>query len=120
MDSVYEIYRKSSLGVALEDTLDELVVNGVIDPGTANYIFTQYDIAFAEAMNSESFKGKAHIRGDIDTYRFCDEVWTFDLRNVTVRAENDQYVKADALRVVAVAYKSGAATSKGSATASSN
>ena len=39
--ATYELYRQSSLGVALTDTLDELIMTGDIDPQLAMRIVTQ-------------------------------------------------------------------------------
>ena len=37
----YELYRQSSIGIALTDSLDELIMNGLIDPQLAMLILAQ-------------------------------------------------------------------------------
>jgi hypothetical protein len=37
----YELYRRSSLGIALTDTLDELIQEGHLDPHSAMRILSQ-------------------------------------------------------------------------------
>lgn len=37
----YELYRQSSLGVALTDTLDELIQDGSLDPQSAMRVLAQ-------------------------------------------------------------------------------
>ena len=40
-------------------------------------------------------------QGSLDTYRFCDEVWTFLIKNVTFKMENgSQTVTADKVKIV--------------------
>lgn len=40
-------------------------------------------------------------KGHLDTYRFCDEVWTFLIKDVTFKMENSsQTVTADRIKIV--------------------
>lgn len=40
-------------------------------------------------------------QGSLDTYRFCDEVWTFLIKNVTFKMDNgSQSVQADKIKIV--------------------
>jgi transcription initiation factor TFIIA small subunit len=47
-------------------------------------------------------KGMANgTKGHLDTYRFCDEVWTFLIKDVVFKMENSsQTVQADKVRIV--------------------
>lgn len=41
------------------------------------------------------------VQGSLDTYRFCDEVWTFLIKNVTFKMDNgSQSVQADKVKIV--------------------
>jgi transcription initiation factor TFIIA small subunit len=41
------------------------------------------------------------MKGHLDTYRFCDEVWTFLIKDVTFKMENSsQSVVADKVKIV--------------------
>jgi transcription initiation factor TFIIA small subunit len=45
-------------------------------------------------------------QGSLDTYRFCDEVWTFLIRNVTFKLDNgSQTVQADKVKIVSCSSK---------------
>jgi len=44
------------------------------------------------------------IKGHLDTYRFCDDVWTFLVINPNFRFENESIV-ANKIKVVACAGK---------------
>ncbi len=36
----------------------------------------------------------------MDTYRFCDEVWTFLIKDVNFKLESQQQVHADKVKIV--------------------
>jgi transcription initiation factor TFIIA small subunit len=41
------------------------------------------------------------MKGHLDTYRFCDEVWTFLIKDVTFKMDNQtQPVTAEKIRIV--------------------
>jgi transcription initiation factor TFIIA small subunit len=44
------------------------------------------------------------IQGHLDTYRFCDEVWTFLIKDVTFKMENST-VHADKVKIVSCGTK---------------
>uniref|UniRef100_A0A7N6B9Y6 Transcription initiation factor IIA gamma chain n=1 Tax=Anabas testudineus TaxID=64144 RepID=A0A7N6B9Y6_ANATE len=60
----YQLYRNTTLGNSLQESLDEL------------------------------------IQGSLNTYRFCDNVWTFVLNDVEFREVTD-LVKVDKVKIVA-------------------
>eukprot|EP00842_Homolaphlyctis_polyrhiza_P001989 jgi/Hompol1/2791/HPOL_000383-RA len=98
--SNYELYRRSSLGIALTDTLDELIQDGHIEPQTA----LRFDTSFAEAL-SKQVRSKASMKGHLHTYRFCDDVWTFIVdENPNFRFDNEN-VQANRVKIVACSAK---------------
>lgn len=50
----YELYRGSSLGIALTDTLDELIQDGSLDPPTAMKVLAQVKNKLPKHHQSES------------------------------------------------------------------
>jgi transcription initiation factor TFIIA small subunit len=40
------------------------------------------------------------FQGHLDTYRFCDEVWTFLIKDVTFKLDNQTQVTADKVKIV--------------------
>ncbi|KAI9206869.1 transcription initiation factor IIA, gamma subunit-domain-containing protein [Polychytrium aggregatum] len=84
----YELYRRSTLGIALTDTLDELICNDHLDPQEAMKILTQFDISIAEALH-QRVRVKAQIKGHLQTYRFCDDVWTFIVENSNLKIDDE-------------------------------
>ncbi|EPZ34243.1 transcription initiation factor IIA gamma chain [Rozella allomycis CSF55] len=95
----YEHYRRSVLGVTLTETLDEMVIGEQITPQLANLVLAQFDQSLNEVMN-----GKARMRvtakGQLDTYRFCDDVWTFELERGNFRLD-DTTIEARKVKIVA-------------------
>ncbi|KAJ3282144.1 Transcription initiation factor IIA small chain (TFIIA 13.5 kDa subunit) [Borealophlyctis nickersoniae] len=103
----YELYRRSSIGVALTDTLDELIQEGHVDPQIAMKTLGQFDQVIAEALH-QKVKAKATIKGHLHVYRFCDDVWTFIVENPTFRFDAET-VSAEKVKVVACTVKPPAA-----------
>ncbi|ORX41892.1 hypothetical protein BCR36DRAFT_587692 [Piromyces finnis] len=106
----YELYRRSSVGMALTDTLDEMIQGSLIDPQLAMKILHQFDLSMAEALQ-KNVRCKAGFKGHLDTYRFCDDVWTFVVINPNFRFENESMV-ANKIKVVACAGKRANETEK--------
>ncbi|KAL1877843.1 hypothetical protein VTK73DRAFT_8370 [Phialemonium thermophilum] len=98
--SFYELYRRSSIGMTLTDTLDDLIGEQRIDPQLAMKILSNFDRAIAETL-SDRVRARLTFKGSLDTYRFCDEVWTFLIKNVSFKMENgSQTVTADKVKIV--------------------
>ncbi|RUP44019.1 transcription initiation factor IIA, gamma subunit, helical domain-containing protein, partial [Jimgerdemannia flammicorona] len=95
----YELYRRSSLGMALTDSLDELIQTGHMNPQLAMKVLTQFDKSITEAL-ANRVRSRATFKGHLHTYRFCDEVWTFIIENPNFRFEHDT-VAAEKVKIVA-------------------
>ncbi|KAF9963274.1 Transcription initiation factor IIA small chain (TFIIA 13.5 kDa subunit) [Mortierella alpina] len=112
MSQFYEHYRKSSIGLALIDSLDELIQSGHINPQLAMRVLAQFDMSIAEALstrvrNRANFKillacvlPPAISQAHLDNYRSLDDVWTFVLSNPTFRFEHES-VTAEKVKIVA-------------------
>ncbi|KAL8822201.1 MAG: hypothetical protein Q9191_007063 [Dirinaria sp. TL-2023a] len=95
----YELYRRSSIGIALIDTLDELVNQSSIEPQLAMKVLATFDKAASEVLQ-EKVKARMHFKGHLDTYRFCDEVWTFLIKDVNFRLDNQSNISAEKVKIV--------------------
>ncbi|MCJ1357702.1 MAG: Transcription initiation factor IIA small chain (TFIIA 13.5 kDa subunit) [Icmadophila ericetorum] len=110
----YELYRRSSIGLALIDTLDGLVHDGRLEPQLAMKVINSFDRAITEVLAGQvkarlNFKVvQAHFlcspmkqaAGHLDTYRFCDEVWTFLIKDVNFKLDNQSMIQADKVKIV--------------------
>ncbi|KAI1315589.1 Transcription initiation factor IIA small chain (TFIIA 13.5 kDa subunit) [Mortierella claussenii] len=99
MSQYYEHYRKSSIGLALIDSLDELIQSGHINPQLAMRVLAQFDMSIAEALSTR-VRNRVNVRARLDNYNSLDDVWTFVLSNPTFRFEHDN-VTAEKVKIVA-------------------
>ncbi|KAL5118153.1 Transcription initiation factor IIA subunit 2 [Pleosporales sp. CAS-2024a] len=100
----YELYRRSSLGGALTDTLDHLITERRIEPQLAMKILINFDKAVADGL-AEKVKTRLTFKGHLDTYRFCDDVWTFIIKDITFKLDNSNQVHADRVKIVSCTSK---------------
>jgi transcription initiation factor TFIIA small subunit len=40
------------------------------------------------------------LQGHLDTYRFCDDVWTFIIKDINFKLDNSNQVHADRVKIV--------------------
>ncbi|XP_069759015.1 transcription initiation factor IIA subunit 2 isoform X2 [Narcine bancroftii] len=84
----YQLYRNTTLGNSLQESLDELI-----------QVLLQFDKAINNAL-AQRVRNRVNFRGSLNTYRFCDNVWTFVLNDVEFR-EVTELVKVDKVKIVA-------------------
>lgn len=105
--------------MALADTLDDLISSRRIEPQLAIKIMTNFDQVMSQVLGDKvkarmSFKVGIQIRagrlfnfilnvsaqGHLDTYRFCDEVWTFIIKDIKFKLDNSQQIEAEKVKIV--------------------
>ncbi|QLG72183.1 hypothetical protein HG535_0C05370 [Zygotorulaspora mrakii] len=106
----YELYRRSTVGNSLVDALDTLISDGRIEASLAMRVLETFDKVVAETLKDNT-QSKLTVKGNLDTYGFCDDVWTFIVKNCQVTVEgnldgvsggdNHTTVSVDKLRIVA-------------------
>jgi transcription initiation factor TFIIA small subunit len=94
----YELYRRSTLGCTLTDTLDELIQDQKMNPQLAMRVLTQFDKSMTEAL--ADVRTKCQFKGHLHTYRFCDDVWTFLIKNAQFKIEHET-VHVPCIKIVA-------------------
>lgn len=106
----YELYRRSTIGSALADALDTLISDEKIQPQLAMRILNNFDRIVSENLKAERglCKSKLTFKGDLHTYRFCDDVWTFIIKNVLIKMTdisnndiNDSDIAVEKFKIVA-------------------
>uniref|UniRef100_A0AAX7SSW2 Transcription initiation factor IIA subunit 2 n=1 Tax=Astatotilapia calliptera TaxID=8154 RepID=A0AAX7SSW2_ASTCA len=75
-----------------------------ITPQLALQVLLQFDKAINTAL-ANRVRNRVNFRGSLNTYRFCDNVWTFVLNDVEFR-EVTELVKVDKVKIVACDGKS--------------
>ena len=88
-----------SIGEALIDTIDDLINDGRIEPQLAMKILSNFDRVVAEVL-AERVKARLNFKGHLHTYRFCDDVWTFLVKDVVLKCEGGENVSVDAMKIV--------------------
>ncbi|KAI9724044.1 MAG: Transcription initiation factor IIA small chain (TFIIA 13.5 kDa subunit) [Candelaria pacifica] len=95
----YELYRQTSVGQALTDTLDDLISDNRIQPQLAIKILYHFDRVMTETL-ADKVKARLSFKGHLDTYRFCDDVWTFQVKDLAIKLENQNQVTTDRVKIV--------------------
>jgi transcription initiation factor TFIIA small subunit len=105
----YQLYRNTTLGHTLQEALDELMQMQMLSPALALRVLIQFDKSINSALNTR-VKNKLNFKAEkLNTYRFCDNVWTFMLNDVEFR-EINELGKIDRVKIVACDAKSSALT----------
>ncbi|KLO09422.1 transcription initiation factor IIA gamma subunit [Schizopora paradoxa] len=86
--------------MALTDSLDELITSGAITPQLAMKVLQQFDKSLADTLVKQ-VKTKTTLKGHLKTYRLCDDVWTFIVKNPTFKMESNEAVTASKIKIVA-------------------
>ncbi|KAK9895130.1 transcription initiation factor IIA, gamma subunit [Cystobasidium minutum MCA 4210] len=87
----YQLYRRSSIGMSLTDALDELIESGHIAPHLARKVVEEFDKAASQTFSTQ-LKNKCTSKAKLQTYRLCDEVWTFSLRDAMFKLDGGETV----------------------------
>lgn len=103
----YQLYRETTLGRTLQDTLDGLISTGKINDKQAARILHEFDRSINLALE-QKVRNRLTIKCNrLRTYRFCDNVWTLLLNDVEFR-ENNEVLRVDWAKIVACDGKSAA------------
>ncbi|KAK3095155.1 hypothetical protein FSP39_010870 [Pinctada imbricata] len=97
-----QLFHPEQLVTGKEDAANNYC--GQITPQLALRVLLQFDRAINNALASR-VKTRIQLKGKLNTYRFCDNVWTFVLNNVDFREVQD-FAKCDKVKIVACDGKS--------------
>ncbi|CAG8795359.1 19013_t:CDS:2 [Gigaspora margarita] len=84
MTHYYELYRRSSIGMALTDSLDELIQTSHIDPQLAMKVLLQFDKSITEALETK-VRTKATFKG---TFIHIDSVMKYGRSLLRIQISN--------------------------------
>lgn len=87
------------IGDCLIDTIDELINEGRIEPQLAMKILSNFDKTIADVL-AEKVKARLTFKGHLETYRFCDDVWTFLVKDVKFKTDTSSEFTADKVKIV--------------------
>lgn len=96
----YQLYRETTLGQKLQDTLDELISTNKINNILAARVLREFDKAISVALERK-VRNRLTIKCNrLRTYRFCDNVWTLVLKDAEFR-EVQELMRVDWVKIVA-------------------
>ena len=72
----YQTYRRTTLGITLQDSLDELIQTQKITKELANHIHLQFDKSINTALANQVVN-RVNFKGSLKAYRFVEEVKRF-------------------------------------------
>ncbi|KAH0612525.1 uncharacterized protein H6S33_008905 [Morchella sextelata] len=79
-----QIYRQTSLGTSLADSIDTLIQRSAMTEAAANMLMQHFDRAMTARLTTD-LKSTISINGKIENYRFCDDIWSFTISDAAVR-----------------------------------
>ncbi|KAI6217679.1 Transcription initiation factor IIA subunit 2 [Aphelenchoides fujianensis] len=79
------IYRYTTLGIALDETLREFVADGAISELLARRILIRFDKSMGRVLNKRTNNLILFKADKLRTYRFVDSVWTLVFEGVELR-----------------------------------
>ncbi|CCA70905.1 hypothetical protein PIIN_04841 [Serendipita indica DSM 11827] len=97
----WQIYRWSTVGLALLDTVDELVRDNMISVEMANIIMARYDESVCSTLRKK-VDSKCSFTAKCQTFNLVDEVYRFSLKNVRFKMEAGQVVTVPTMKITAL------------------
>mmetsp|Transcript_121001 Transcript_121001/g.180750 ORF Transcript_121001/g.180750 Transcript_121001/m.180750 type:complete len:125 (+) Transcript_121001:1650-2024(+) len=80
-------YRVSTLGIELEETLQEFLREKVVDVDLLEVIRKEFDKAMVTVLK-KMVKDKPVLKGKLKHYQNCENVWIFHIANPEIRVSN--------------------------------
>ncbi|KAH7827454.1 Transcription initiation factor TFIIA small subunit [Monocercomonoides exilis] len=74
------LYRQSTIGRSLIESLSEMIEQGFYSPEEADMILAKYDESIARRIGT-GMDVKCAVRGHLHSYQTCDGITTLDVDN---------------------------------------
>lgn len=98
----YQMYRSTTLGEALEHVLEDFQKDGSLPPNLVKRVMDVFDKCFTQALSTKVKNRFSYKANKLRAYRFCDNVWTFVIEDVSIRDLNMKTgMNASHLKIVA-------------------
>ncbi|GMR43291.1 hypothetical protein PMAYCL1PPCAC_13486, partial [Pristionchus mayeri] len=83
--ATYQLYRNTTVGQALQQTLNDFQAEDIISRALAERVMATFDKVINKTLNTKA-KNKMNFKAEkLRAYRFCDNVWTFVMEKVEFR-----------------------------------
>lgn len=101
----FALYRATGLGRAFVESLNEMFGEGELSNDQVISSLLTFDRSFTHHLEAKTPANKIDMEGRLANYRFCDSVWTLNLKNAKFSgAEGD--IETTHVKVVACEAKS--------------
>ncbi|CAH8839578.1 unnamed protein product [Trichobilharzia szidati] len=114
----HEMYRSTTLGTTLREALDEMLAHHLLQPGMDNKVMKKFDQCISNAL-AKRVKNRLSLRGHLNTYRNCDNVWTLVMNDVEIK-DSSAIMTVDKIKIVACEGKNAKPASSKLGTTSTN
>lgn len=88
------------MGATLADALDTLIVDQRIQPQLAMKVLANFDRVTSDHLRSD-VRAKMTFKGHLSTYRFCDDVWTFVIKDINMKLDDGEVLDVGKFKIVA-------------------
>lgn len=96
---MYEFYRESLIGKALQEAVEEKLNRKEITIAQARIILEKFDTCIPEVF-SRIVQTTINFKGTVRNYNYVDGVWRFNTNNFKMTV-NNEIVYADFVKIVA-------------------
>lgn len=94
------LYRFTSLGESLKETLDQFVSTNQIDSELSESFLECFESKFLKVVSEKATKSCA-LKGHLNTYKHLPDVWRLWIENTTISTETEA-ISSRMLNIVAV------------------
>lgn len=109
--SSYQLYRNTTLGISLQDALDEQIGTQQVTPSLALKVLQQFDKSMTQSLN-QKVKTRYTFKGRLKVYRYCDNVWTCVIEDTDFKETHSQeQLSSKKVKIVACEVPNAAAKS---------
>ncbi len=114
--SSYQLYRNTTLGIALQDALDEQIKTQQISPDLALKVLQRFDKSMTQSLN-QKVKTRYTFKGKLKVYRYCDNVWTCVIEDTDFKeAHSQETINSKKVKIVACEVTSSKSAASSSST----
>ncbi|GAB0494837.1 hypothetical protein MMPV_006133 [Pyropia vietnamensis] len=97
----FQHYRFSTVGLALQEVLEDIVDAGAMGGDTPARLLLLFDQAISSALRTH-VRAKAIIRGVMHYYRNVESIFTFYLRSADIELEGVDHHVSHPVQIIAV------------------
>ena len=93
------LYRQCKIGETLKESLNDLVNDNKIQDKLRLDVLKKFDEVMCEEI-SKFQKSKCSMKGNVKSYKHCDDIWIFVVDNVYLRTDSENF-QSEKLKIIA-------------------